>query len=86
MVKLFTMTYALDPTRSVPREVRGVAIRQLTNAVDGLTGQTELSQDEAAHDARKRCKKLRALLRLVRAELPAKVYRAENDALRDAAR
>jgi CHAD domain-containing protein len=80
------MTYALDPTRPVPREVRRVAVKQLTNAIDGLTGQTELGPDEAAHDARKRCKKLRALLRLVRPELPGKLYRAENDALRDAAR
>jgi CHAD domain-containing protein len=80
------MTYALDPTRPVPREVRRVAIRQLSNAIDGLTGRTELNEDEAAHDARKRAKKLRALLRLTRGELPGKVYRAENDALRDAAR
>jgi CYTH domain-containing protein/CHAD domain-containing protein len=41
---------------------------------------------EAIHSARKDLKKLRSLLRLVRAELPKKAYRAESRRYRDAGR
>ncbi|HEV7534156.1 MAG TPA: CHAD domain-containing protein [Acidimicrobiia bacterium] len=63
-----------------------MAQNQLRKAVEGLSGQAGLGPDEAAHDARKRTKKLRALLRLVRRELGDEVFRRENAALRDAAR
>lgn len=42
--------------------------------------------DDVAHDVRKRCKTVRALLRLIRDEVGKDVYRRENRALRDAAR
>jgi hypothetical protein len=38
-------------------------------------GQPPRDRDEAVHDARKRFKKLRALLKLVRGEIPGKDYR-----------
>lgn len=41
---------------------------------------------EAVHGARKSTKRIRALLRLVRSEIGEKVYRFENEAMRDAAR
>ena len=41
---------------------------------------------EAVHTARKSTKKVRALLRLVRSEIGEKVYRFENQAMRDTAR
>jgi hypothetical protein len=85
MVKLFSMTYALDPEGSVPREVRRVAIRQLTNAIDGLTGQTELGQ-EGGPRRPQTMQEAAGAAAPDPPELPAKVYRAENDALRDAAR
>jgi CHAD domain-containing protein len=66
--------------------VERAAETQLRKAVEGLSGQAGMDPDEAAHDARKRTKKLRALLRLVRAELGEGAYRRENRALRDAAR
>jgi CHAD domain-containing protein len=80
------MAFALDPGRPIPNAVHKGAAKQLRKTVEGLTGQTDLGPDEAAHDARKRTKKLRALLRLARPELGDKVYRRENRALRDAAR
>ncbi|MGH9011832.1 MAG: CHAD domain-containing protein [Acidimicrobiia bacterium] len=80
------MAFALDPARPIPKAVKKAAKKQLRKSVDGLTGQTELDPDEAAHDARKRTKKVRALLRLARPELGDKVYRRENRALRDASR
>ncbi|HEV3364548.1 MAG TPA: CHAD domain-containing protein [Acidimicrobiia bacterium] len=80
------MAFALDPGRPIPAAVTKAAETQLRKTVEGLTGQTELDPDDAAHDARKRTKKVRALLRLARPELGDKVYRRENRALRDAAR
>jgi CHAD domain-containing protein len=41
---------------------------------------------EAVHTARKSTKKIRALLRLVRSEVGEKVYRFENESMRDTAR
>lgn len=80
------MAFVLDPRRPIPEAVRGAAETELRAAVEGLTGQSDLDADEAAHDARKRTKKVRALIRLVRPALGDKVYRRENAALRDAAR
>jgi len=80
------MAFVLDPSRPIPKAVKKAAMKQLRRSVEGLTGQTDLDPDEAAHDARKRTKKVRALLRLARPGLGEKVYRRENKALRDAAR
>jgi CHAD domain-containing protein len=80
------MSFALDPRRPIPEAVKNAAETELRQAVEGLTGQSGLDPDEAAHDARKRTKKVRALLRLARPEIGEKVYRRENEALRDAAR
>jgi len=80
------VAFVLVPSRPIPKAVRKAAEKQLGKIVEGLTGQTDLDPDEAAHDARKRTKKLRALLRLTRPELGNTVYRRENAALRDAAR
>jgi CHAD domain-containing protein len=80
------MAFVLDPSRPIPKAVKKAAGKQLRKSVEELTGQSGLGPDEAAHDARKRTKKVRALLRLARPELGEKVYRRENGALRDAAR
>ena len=60
-----------------------MAREQLEGAVESLEGRG--NRDEAIHDARKRVKKARALLRLVREEL-GEAYTAENTRLRDAGR
>lgn len=57
-------------------EQAGKAARLAVNA--------DLTPAKRVHEARRRTKKLRALLRLVRADLPA--YAEENRALRDASR
>jgi len=80
------VAFVLDPARPIPKAVKKAARKQLRKIGQGLAGQTDLDADEAAHDARKRTKKVRALLRLARPELGDKVYRRENRALRDAAR
>jgi CHAD domain-containing protein len=80
------VSFTLDASKPVPVAVRQVAGKQLRNAIAGLSGEAGLDLDEAAHDARKRCKKMRALLRLVRKDLGRRVYRKNNASLRDAAR
>jgi CHAD domain-containing protein len=80
------MAFELDPNKPIPKAVRSTAEKQLKKIVKALSSQAGLDPDEATHDARKRTKKLRALLRLVRPELGDEVYRRENRALRDAAR
>jgi CHAD domain-containing protein len=80
------MSFTLDPNRSIPKAVKKTARKQLSNALAALSGEAGLDPDEAAHDARKRTKRVRALLRLVRRELGDDVYRRENRALRDASR
>jgi CHAD domain-containing protein len=66
--------------------VRRIVQEQIDSAIAELRGQTDGSRDEEVHEARKRCKRLRALLRLVRDRLGVDLYRYENVAIRDAAR
>jgi CHAD domain-containing protein len=80
------MAFALKADESAAKGVRRLVRKQIQNAVEALTKQSGAKQEEAIHDARKRFKKVRALLRLVRPELGEKVYRRENARLRDAAR
>jgi CHAD domain-containing protein len=62
-----------------------VTMEQLEHAASGfLGGEDRLGM--AVHESRKSIKRIRALLRLVRDELPKKVFRFENEALRDTGR
>jgi len=71
-------------------ESSSVGIRRL--AREGIDGAIELLEDEQTgpservHELRKTFKKIRAVLRLVREELPDEVYRRENLLLRDLGR
>ena len=76
------MAYRLKiKDRSVGHAVRRIADEQIGKALVSIE---ELDADEAIHDVRKRCKKVRGLIRLVRPVFDD--YRAENAAFRDAAR
>jgi CHAD domain-containing protein len=80
------MAFALKADESAAKGVKRLARKQIEGAVEGLTKRSGRQQEEAVHDARKRFKKVRALLRLVRPELGEKVYQRENVRFRDAAR
>jgi CHAD domain-containing protein len=67
---------------SVEASFREVALSQLDEVLAQLAA-SDADRREVVHGVRRRCKKLRALLRLVRPAFPA--YRGENAALRDAA-
>lgn len=76
------MPYRLHPNQRLDAELRRVAREQVDRALSELA---DLRPREAAHQVRKRCKKVRALLRIVRPEL-GKRYKPENIRFRDIAR
>jgi CHAD domain-containing protein len=77
------VSYRLEPGEEPAAALRRIAGEQLDRAVAQLADD-ERDPHETIHDVRKRCKKVRGLLRLVRPAFPA--YADENAALRDAAR
>jgi CHAD domain-containing protein len=78
--------YRLRKGEAVPEGVARIACGRIDNALDELRGKTDSTPEEAVHEARKDMKKLRALLRLVRAELGDKAFRRESTHFRDAGR
>ena len=77
------MAYRLRRDLSVQESFVKVAREQVDKAV-GEVRDPELDRHEVVHQVRKRCKKLRALIRLVRPEFEE--YQKENEFFRDAAR
>lgn len=81
------MAFLLDPSARVQKEVRVAARERLDLALDRLSGLegTEAAEiEEAVHEARKRCKEVRALARLVRSAIGPE-YDRFNGLVRDAA-
>lgn len=75
--------YQFDPTGSaVAAPFRDIALSQLDEALEALASPGE-EKRSVVHEARRRCKKLRGLLRLVRPAFPD--FATENAAIRDAA-
>lgn len=70
------MSYRIDTTEAVGREIRRIAIEQINKAVAELSD-TSLDRHEAVHQARKRFKKVRAVVRLARDSL-GDTYAVEN--------
>ncbi|WP_250461767.1 CHAD domain-containing protein [Microbulbifer litoralis] len=68
------MAYRLHGDTPIGRALRDAARQQLADAAEDLAA---LPEEEAVHATRKHCKKLRALLRLVRADT-GDLYRYEN--------
>lgn len=77
------MPYCLDATEPVDLGVRRIASEQIERALDELS-RDKLGPHEKAFAVRKRCKKVRGLIRLVRPAFAG--YAEENAAFRDAAR
>jgi CHAD domain-containing protein len=81
------MGYTLDLEHDLPTAARDTVREQLDKGAEDLTSEGHADDPVTAiHDARKRVKKSRALLRLVRPGLGEKRYKRENRMLRDAAR
>jgi CHAD domain-containing protein len=79
------MSYSLSFTETPAEAVERVRREQLGAAADELDEHAE-DPVEAVHDARKRIKKTRALLRLARPGMKRGAYRRRNHTLRDTAR
>ena len=75
------MGYHLDPQQPLAHEVRRIADHQLTLAIAALTATGNVESDGAVHEARRRVKKVRALIRLLRSALGRR-GRAVNRRLR----
>jgi CHAD domain-containing protein len=83
------MSYVLRADERVGPGLRRVSLGQLDHAQRSLRRAQDSETEalhEAVHDARKRFKKIRALLRLVRDEIGPDVYGRENAFYRDAGR
>jgi hypothetical protein len=65
--------------------VKRIAREQLQAAVDALRGESGVSREEAVHEARKRIKKVRALLAIGRGG-PGQAYTEQIAPVRDAGR
>jgi len=78
------MAFRLKRSESLQQAVRRIAREQWDTALRDIEGSAE-SPETAVHETRKRCKKVRGLLRLVRPGFEG-AYRRENAAARDIAR
>ncbi|MCO8125965.1 CHAD domain-containing protein [Acidimicrobiia bacterium EGI L10123] len=79
------MTYRLDPDRPLVDEFRRVALACLDDAIDRLQVGAHADLEDDVHEARKRGKEVRGLIRLVRPAL-GDAYAAINAEVRDGAR
>lgn len=77
------MAYRIRKKISVQKSVRRTAAEQIDKAI-AVVSDPAVDRHVAVHEARKRCKKLRGLIRLVRPVFPG--YGSENADIRDAAR
>jgi CHAD domain-containing protein len=80
------VSYRLEPNEDVRAGILRTGREQLDTALHAFNDEISDDPVEAVHTARKAIKKERSLLRLTRGALPAKRRRAENAALRRAAR
>jgi hypothetical protein len=78
--------FALLPGESPAEGLRRIALGQIDLALELLESGVERDPARAVHETRKALKRLRALVRLLRDELPEGAYERENAALRDAGR
>jgi CHAD domain-containing protein len=79
------MAYRFERDETISDGVRRIAREQLEAALDGLAAPSREEVAGVVHDVRKRCKKVRGLIRLVRPAM-GKQYRKVNATVRDAAR
>ena len=84
-VRYRPMSFRISVGVPFGEDVRRIAREQIDGAIAETNGSAPGSHTERIHSVRKRCKKLRGLLRLVRPCL-GDVYASENAYFRDAAR
>jgi CHAD domain-containing protein len=70
--------FRLETGQAVSGEIRRIVLQQLDRATSELTAIGDPESDQAIHDARRRVKKIRAIIRLVRPVL-GKAHRADPE-------
>jgi len=80
------MAFRLKSDEHVAKGIRRIARNQIDKALDELTGLGSAEPEEVVHDARKRFKRIRAVLRLAKGGLGRKLYDRESTRFRDAGR
>jgi CHAD domain-containing protein len=80
------MSFQIKPNESVAKCIRRLARSQIDKALIGLTGRSGAGTEEVIHDARRRFKRVRALIRLARAGLGRNLADREGARFRDAGR
>jgi CHAD domain-containing protein len=81
-----SMSFELHADESLTTGCRRVLVKEVKKALDELSDAEAPDAEEDVHEARKRFKKVRAVLKLVRKGLGSAAYRRENAAFRDAGR
>lgn len=79
------MGYQWEAGEGIADGFRRIATDELTEAIDGLSDPQVQGVEVTVHGARKNCKKVRGLARLVRPGLSKATFRAVNQGTRDAA-
>ena len=74
------------PDEPLPQGLQRISLGLLSRAIVDLRPNEDRSFDDGVHSARKKMKRLRAMLRLVRDDIGYRPYREENVVLRDTAR
>lgn len=77
------MGFAFTQRSGIEKQVRDIAREQIANALEECREPPDVDFGKLVHGLRRRCKKLRGLLRLI--EPRFKGFEAENRAVRDAA-
>jgi CHAD domain-containing protein len=80
------MAFQLKIDEPLSKGVRRIVKDQIDKVIDELTGLSDQGPEEVVHEARKRFKRVRAVLRLARPGLELKLYARENTRFRDAGR
>src|SRR5665213_801612 len=80
------MAFQLMADESIAKGIRRIARGQSAKALDGLTGQGGADLEEVVHDARKRLKRVRAVIRLARDGLGRRLAEREDTLFREAGR
>jgi CHAD domain-containing protein len=80
------MSYRLRNGERLAVGIRRIAREQLEGALGEIAAATAGKEAAAVHETRKHIKKIRALLRLIRAKIGPEIFREENDRLREVAR
>lgn len=78
------MSYYVRRNEGVEENIKRIALKQIEQAIAEIRD-SRIDLPDTVHRVRKRCKKIRALVRLIRPEFE-KIYRLENAWYRDAAR